>query len=143
MKLEKADVLTPQNLRVVDNTAATMKLSWDAPSSSTTDVNDDFEQYEAWGTSFGAWTTVDNDHGFAGISSMEYSITTKVRRSHSSIGNQLTSSRELTAMFCHTQERRLQPQSTRLTTWVTTILMLTTGSSVRNCQEKHRPYTSG
>ena len=43
-----------------------MKLSWDAPSSSTTDVNDDFEQYEAWGTSFGAWTTVDNDHGFAG-----------------------------------------------------------------------------
>ena len=66
MKLEKADVLTPQNLRVVDNSAATMKLSWDAPSSSTTDVNDNFEQYEAWGTSFGAWTTVDNDHGFAG-----------------------------------------------------------------------------
>ena len=43
-----------------------MKLAWDAPASEAADRTDDFERYEAWGTDFGDWTTVDNDHGYAG-----------------------------------------------------------------------------
>ena len=65
--LETPDVKAPQNLRGEKSGSATaVKLAWDAPATTITSVTDDFESYEAWGTSFGDWTTVDNDHGRAG-----------------------------------------------------------------------------
>ena len=42
-----------------------MKLTWDAPASTIEQKTDDFESYEAWSTTFGNWTTVDEDHGIA------------------------------------------------------------------------------
>lgn len=66
VKLETPDVPAPQNLRTVGGNASTVKLAWDAPASEAADRTDDFERYEAWGTDFGDWTTVDNDHGYAG-----------------------------------------------------------------------------
>lgn len=67
VSLETPDVKAPQNLRGEKSGSATaVKLAWDAPATTITSVTDDFESYEAWGTSFGDWTTVDNDHGRAG-----------------------------------------------------------------------------
>lgn len=67
VSLETPDVKAPQNLRGEKSGSATaVKLAWDAPATTITNVTDDFESYEAWGTSFGDWTTVDNDHGRAG-----------------------------------------------------------------------------
>ena len=67
VSLEIPDVKAPQNLRGEKSGSATaVKLAWDAPATTITSVTDDFESYEAWGTSFGDWTTVDNDHGRAG-----------------------------------------------------------------------------
>ena len=66
VSLETPDVKAPQNLRGEKSGSATaVKLAWDAPATTITSVTDDFESYEAWGTSFGDWTTVDNDHGRA------------------------------------------------------------------------------
>ena len=67
VSLETPDVKAPQNLRGEKSGSATaVKLAWDAPATTITSVTDDFESYKAWGTSFGDWTTVDNDHGRAG-----------------------------------------------------------------------------
>lgn len=67
VSLEIPDVKAPQNLRGEKSGSATaVKLAWDAPATTITSVTDDFESYKAWGTSFGDWTTVDNDHGRAG-----------------------------------------------------------------------------
>ena len=60
-----ADVLAPQNLTSEKVDANKLKLKWDAPNSKTEQVTDDFESYEPWSTSFGNWTTIDEDHGFA------------------------------------------------------------------------------
>ena len=58
-----ADVAAPTDLKA--NGLAPTKLSWTAPTSSSTSVTDDFEGYTPWSTSFGDWTTYD-DGGYAG-----------------------------------------------------------------------------
>lgn len=58
-----ADVAAPTDLKA--NGLAPTKLSWSAPTSSSTSVTDDFEGYTPWSTSFGDWTTYD-DGGYAG-----------------------------------------------------------------------------
>lgn len=58
-----ADVAAPSDLKA--NGLAPTKLTWTAPTSSSTSVTDDFEGYAPWSTSFGDWTTYD-DGGYAG-----------------------------------------------------------------------------
>lgn len=60
-----ADVAAPRNLKNVKVDDNKVKLTWDAPASTIEQKTDDFESYEAWSTTFGNWTTVDEDHGIA------------------------------------------------------------------------------
>lgn len=62
------DVTEPSNL-----TASTeaeghtpVTLAWEAPSNAVSTVTDDFESYDSWSLSFGDWTTIDADKGYAG-----------------------------------------------------------------------------
>ena len=64
--LEKANVAAPTDLKNTGNHKPNVELTWKAPASTQETVNDDFEEYEAWGLDFGRWTTVDADQGKAG-----------------------------------------------------------------------------
>ena len=64
--LEKANVAAPTDLKNTGNHKPNVELIWKAPASTQETVNDDFEEYEAWGLDFGRWTTVDADQGKAG-----------------------------------------------------------------------------
>lgn len=66
VKLNTANLPQPTNLRAEQAAGNKLKLTWKEPNIETNIVNDDFETYEAWATSFGDWTTVDADHGHAG-----------------------------------------------------------------------------
>lgn len=74
VKLETPNVLAPQNLKSTGSTSSMVKLTWDSPASTTTETTDRFEDYDPWSTKFGAWATVDNDHGYAGelVSGIQY-----------------------------------------------------------------------
>ncbi len=66
VNLETANVLAPKNLKASVDASSSVKLTWEAPASTTAETTESFENYEAWGTSFGEWTTIDDDHGYAG-----------------------------------------------------------------------------
>ena len=74
--LEKANVAAPTDLKNTGNHKPNVELTWKAPASTQETVNDDFEEYEAWGLDFGKWTTVDADHGKAGY------LTQKAKYNH-------------------------------------------------------------
>lgn len=59
----KADVKSPKNLGTTESNP--VELTWDAPDYEIATVNEDFENYDAWSTDLGGWTTVDNDGGYA------------------------------------------------------------------------------
>jgi hypothetical protein len=59
-----AGVAPPANLKAEG--ASPVNLTWEAPESAVSTVTDDFESYEAWGLTFGDWTTIDVDQGNAG-----------------------------------------------------------------------------
>lgn len=60
-----ADVPAPKNLTNVKVDDNKLKLKWEAPESTIEQKSDDFESYEPWSTSFGNWTTIDEDQGLA------------------------------------------------------------------------------
>ena len=66
VRLITAKLTSPTDLKAEPAGGDKVKLTWKAPYIETNVVEDDFEGYDAWSTTFGDWTTVDGDHGYAG-----------------------------------------------------------------------------
>lgn len=64
--LKTANVAAPTGLKASDNANAPVELNWEAPEWAYTTVTEDFESYAAWDTTFGVWSTIDADKGYAG-----------------------------------------------------------------------------
>lgn len=63
--LEKANVLPPSNLTSNTEKVGTIELSWKKPETTPEVITESFENYEAWQTDFGKWSTFDADKGYA------------------------------------------------------------------------------
>ena len=61
----QGNVPTPRDLVLKYKDAAKVELDWAAPTVEYVTLTDDFEAYEPWGTSFGRWSTIDADKGYA------------------------------------------------------------------------------
>lgn len=59
------DVPQPQNVTTTGNNKPTVGLRWEAPQIETPSVVETFEDYDSWTTSFGDWTLLDMDKGYA------------------------------------------------------------------------------
>lgn len=66
VRLITAKLASPTDLKATAAGENKVKLTWKAPYIETNVVEDDFENYAAWSTTFGDWTTVDADNGYAG-----------------------------------------------------------------------------
>lgn len=66
VQLITAKLTAPTDLKAESAGDNKIKLTWKAPYIETNIVEDDFESYDAWSTTFGDWTTVDADNGYAG-----------------------------------------------------------------------------
>lgn len=64
--LKTADVAAPTGLKASGNVNAPVVLNWEAPEWTYTTMTEDFENYAAWDTTFGEWSTIDADKGYAG-----------------------------------------------------------------------------
>lgn len=61
----QGNVPTPRDLVLKYKDAAKVELDWAAPTVEYVTLTDDFEAYEPWATSFGRWSTIDADKGYA------------------------------------------------------------------------------
>ena len=59
------DVPQPQNVTTTGDNKPTVGLRWEAPQIETPSVVETFEDYDSWTTSFGDWTLLDMDKGYA------------------------------------------------------------------------------
>ena len=66
VKLIAAKLAGPSDVKAGSAGDNKVKLTWKAPYIETNVIEDDFESYDAWSTTFGDWTTIDADHGYAG-----------------------------------------------------------------------------
>ena len=66
VRLIAAKLAGPTDLKATATGENKVKLTWKAPYIETNVMEDNFENYAAWSTTFGDWTTVDADNGYAG-----------------------------------------------------------------------------
>ena len=66
VRLIAAKLAGPTDLKATATGENKVKLTWKTPYIETNVMEDNFENYAAWSTTFGDWTTVDADNGYAG-----------------------------------------------------------------------------
>ncbi len=74
VELSAVEVASPTDLKATVGTEESVVLEWNAPAVTYGTMTDDFENYDAWSTDFGTWTTIDADGGYAGKMSKVVSL---------------------------------------------------------------------